>query len=36
MRYLLEPVYRRYVKGYGLLSFARKYGKKFEINMAKN
>ena len=31
MRYLLEANYRRYVKGYGFLSFARK----FEINMIK-
>ena len=33
MRYSLEPIYRRYVKRYGRLSFARKfrdrYGKKF-------
>ena len=32
MRYSLEPSYRKYVKGYGFLSFARKvgdiYGKK--------
>ena len=28
MRYSLEPKYRKYVKGYGFLSFARKYGKK--------
>ena len=32
MRYSLEPSYRRYVQGYGFLSFARnvgdKYGKK--------
>ena len=28
MRYSIEPKYRRYVKGYGFLSFARKYGKK--------
>ena len=48
MRYSLEPTYnRRYVKGYGFLSFARKfegkYGKtlmntatKTRINAAKN
>ena len=24
MRYSLEPTYRRYVKGYGFLSFAKK------------
>ena len=33
MRYSLEPKYRRYVKGYRFLSFARafgdKYGKKY-------
>ena len=32
MRHSLEPEYRKYVKGYGFLSFARnvggKYGKK--------
>ena len=26
MRYSLEPTYRRYVKGYGFLSFARNFG----------
>ena len=29
MRYSLEPNFRRYVKGYGLLSFARKFGDKY-------
>ena len=29
MRYSLEPTYRRYVKGYGFLSFARKIGGKY-------
>ena len=29
MRYSLEPNYRRYVKGYGFLSFARKFGDKY-------
>ena len=29
MRYLLEPNYRRYVKGCGFLSFARKSGDKY-------
>ena len=29
MRYLLEPKYRRYVQGYGFLSFARKFGDKY-------
>ena len=29
MRYSLEPTYRRYVKGYGFLSFARKVSDKY-------
>ena len=29
MRHSLEPEYRKYVKGYGLLSFARKFGDKY-------
>ena len=29
MRYQLEPNYRKYVKGYGFLSFARKFGDKY-------
>ena len=29
MRYSLEPNYRKYVKGYGFFSFARKYGDKY-------
>ena len=29
MRYSLEPNYRRYVIGYGFLSFARKFGNKY-------
>ena len=29
MRYSLEPTYKRYVKGYGFLSFARKFGDKY-------
>ena len=28
MRYSVEPNYRRYLKGYGFLSFARKFGDK--------
>ena len=28
MRYLTEPKYRKYVQGYGFLSFARKYSDK--------
>ena len=30
MRYSLEPTYRRYVKGYGFLSFARKFEDKYD------
>ena len=29
MRYSTEPKYRKYVKGYGFLSFAKKYGDKY-------
>ena len=29
MKYSLEPNYRRYVKGYGLLLFARKFEDKY-------
>ena len=29
MRYSLEPTYRRYVKGYCLLPFARKFRDKY-------
>ena len=29
MRHSLEPNYRKYVKGYGFLSFARKFGDKY-------
>ena len=29
MRYSKEPTYRKYVKGYGFLSFARKFGDKY-------
>ena len=29
MRYSLEPTCRRYVKEYGFLSFARKFGDKY-------
>ena len=28
MRYSLEPKYRKFVQGYGFLSFARKFGDK--------
>ena len=30
MRYSLEPKYRKYLQGYGFLSFARKFGDKYE------
>ena len=29
MRYLTEPSFRKYVKGYGFLSFARNFGNKY-------
>ena len=29
MRYSTEPIYRKYVKGYGFLSFARKFGDEY-------
>ena len=29
MRYSAEPRFRKYVKGYGFLSFARKFGGKY-------
>ena len=29
MRYSKEPRFRKYVKGYGFLSFARKFGDKY-------
>ena len=29
MRYLTEQKFRKYVKGYGFLSFARKFGDKY-------
>ena len=32
MRYSTQPKFRNYVKGYGVLLFARKYG----INMVKD
>ena len=30
MRHSLEPEYRKYVKGYGFLSFARNFGDKYD------
>ena len=29
MRYSAEPRFRKYVKGYGFLSFAKKFGNKY-------
>ena len=29
MRYSTKPKYRKYIKGYGFLSFARKFGDKY-------
>ena len=29
MRYSIEPRCRKYIKGYGFLSFARKFGDKY-------
>ena len=29
MRYSTEPKFRKYIKGYGLSSFARKFGDKY-------
>ena len=39
MRHSLRPEYRKYVKGYGFLSFARKFGDKYGkklVNTAAN
>ena len=40
MRYSMEPIERRYVKGYGFLSFARnlnnKYGQKLVNSVKKS
>ena len=35
MIYSLEPTYRRYVKRYGFLSFARKFGDKYGKKLMK-
>ena len=35
MRYSAEPKYRKYVKGYGFLSFARKFGEKYGKQLMK-
>ena len=29
MRYLLDPTYRKYVQGYGFLSFGKNYADKY-------
>ena len=29
MRYSIEPIFRKYVKGYGFLSFAKNFGRKY-------
>ena len=34
MRYSIEPIERRYVKGYGFLSFARNLKKKYGQKLA--
>ena len=33
MRHSLEPEYRKYIKGYGFLSFARNFGDKYGKSM---
>ena len=33
MRYWTEPKYRKYVKGYGFLSFAKQFGDKYGKNL---
>ena len=30
MRHLIEPKFRKYVKGYGFLLFAKKFGNKYD------
>ena len=30
MRYSTEPKYRKYIKGYGFLSFPRKFGDRYD------
>ena len=32
MRYSIEPKFRKYMKGYGFLSFVRKFGDKYGKN----
>ena len=36
MRYSTEPKFRKYVKGYGFLSFARKFGDKYGKKLIDN
>ena len=36
MRYSTEPKYRKYVEGYGFLSFAKKFGDKYDKNLIDN
>ena len=36
MRHSLEPEYRKYVKGYGFLSFARNFGDKYGKSLIKS
>ena len=36
MRYSAESRYRKYVKGYGFLSFARKFGDKYAKKLMDN
>ena len=36
MRYSLEPSYRKYVKGYGFVSFARNFGDKYGNKLMDN
>ena len=33
MRYSIEPKFRKYVKGYGFLSFAKIFGNKYGKNL---
>ena len=36
MKYSTEPKFRKYVKGYGFLSFARKFGNKYSKKLIDN
>ena len=36
MRYSTEPRFRKYVKGYGFLSFARKFGNEYGKKLMDN